>query len=78
VYWRLRDDPALLAAQVDPKALALEAEGLLARFPNARLNPDERRQLRAGLYTPLLALEKGARGRVIDVILPVLLDGAEE
>jgi type I restriction enzyme R subunit len=58
--------------------LALEAEGFSARFPNARLNPDEHRQLRAALYRPLLALDVKQRGRVVDVILGVLLNDAEE
>ena len=77
VYWRLRDDPALRAADIDPRKLAMEAEALFARFPNARVNADERRQLRAALYRPLLGLDQAARGRVIDTILPVLLDDAE-
>ncbi|MGH7619605.1 MAG: type I restriction endonuclease subunit R, partial [Gemmatimonadaceae bacterium] len=78
VYWRLKDDPALLAAKIDPKALAVEAEGLVTRFPNARVNPDERRQLRAALYRPLLGLDGGERGRVVDAILIVLLNDAED
>jgi type I restriction enzyme R subunit len=78
VYWRLRDDPTFGAASINSKDLALEAEGLFTRFPNARLNPDERRQLRAALYRPLLALEAGQRGRVVDVILAVLLDASED
>jgi type I restriction enzyme R subunit len=54
-----------------------KAEGLFARFPNASLNADEHRQLRAALYRPLLALEPKQRGRVVDVILAVLLNDAE-
>lgn len=78
VYWRLRDDPILLGAGIDPRKLAVEAEGLFTRFPNARLNPDERRQLRAALYRPLLRLDQAGRSRVFDAILPVLLDDAED
>ena len=78
VYWRLRDDPSLRAADIDAKKLAVEAESLLVRFPNARYNVDEQRQLRAALYRPLLALDQAARSRVIDVIIPVLIDGGEE
>jgi type I restriction enzyme, R subunit len=78
VYWRIKDDPVLQAARVDAKTIATEAETLLARFPNARVNPDERRQLRAALYRPLLDLDQAGRGRVIDTILPVLLDDAED
>ncbi|HEX5074446.1 MAG TPA: HsdR family type I site-specific deoxyribonuclease [Gemmatimonadaceae bacterium] len=78
VYWRLRDDPTLAAASIDPKNLALEADGLFSRFPNARVNPDERRQLRAALYRPLLALDAAQRGRVVDVVLAVLLDATDD
>jgi type I restriction enzyme, R subunit len=78
VYWRLRDDPALHAAAIDPKELALEVQGLFSRFPNARLNPDERRQLRAALYRPLLGLDGGERSRVVDGVLAVLLNGAND
>ena len=78
VYWRLKDDPGLRAANIDAKTLALEAESLFARFPNARLNPDEQRQLRAALYRPLLALEPGQRGRVVDGVLSTLLDAATD
>lgn len=78
VYWRLRDDPSLKAANVDAKKLAVEAETMLVRFPNARYNSDEHRQLRAALYRPLLALDQGARSRVIDAIIPVLVDGTED
>jgi len=78
VYWRLRDEPALRGAGIDPKKLAAESEGLFQRFPNARANPDERRQLRAALYRPLLGLGQSERSRVIDVVLAVLLDAVEE
>ncbi|MGQ0642862.1 MAG: type I restriction endonuclease subunit R, partial [Gemmatimonadaceae bacterium] len=78
MYWRLRDDPFLKSAEVDVKKFAVEAESLLVRFPNARYNADEQRQLRAALYRPLLALDQGTRSRVIDAVIPVLLDGAEE
>ena len=78
VYWRLKDEPALSAAGVDPRKFASEAEVLFSRFPNARVNPDERRQLRAALYRPLLAIDQAVRGRVIDAILPILLDDVEE
>jgi hypothetical protein len=48
--------------------LAKEAEALLARFPNAVVNADEQRRLRAGLYRPLprpegRALARCRRGR---------------
>ena len=77
VFWRLKDDPALQKIATDPRALAVEAKALFARFPNAAVNPDERRQLRAALYRPLLALDAKQRGRVVDVVLGVLLSDAE-
>jgi type I restriction enzyme R subunit len=78
VYWRLQDDPTLGAASIDSRGLALEAENLFSRFPNAHLNPDEHRQLRAALYRPLLALGASQRGRVVNIILAVLLDAADD
>ena len=73
VSWTLRDDTTLNAAGVDPKALAKEAEGLLERFPNAAVNPDEQRRFRAALYKPLLALSQDERVRVVDLVVKLLL-----
>jgi len=75
VYWTLKDDAALGAAGISALELALEAETQLARFPNARVNADEQRRLRAALYRPLLDLGKQERGRVVDAVLAILLDG---
>ena len=75
VHWLLKDDADLAAAGIATMDLAREAETLLARFPNAAVNGDERRRLRAGLYRPLLALDKDARGRLVDEVAAVLLDG---
>ena len=75
VHWLLKDDADLAAAGIATMDLAREAETLLARFPNAAVNGDERRRLRAGLYRPLLALDKDARGRLVDEIAAALLDG---
>jgi len=55
--------------------LAKEAESFLARFPNATVNVDESRRLRAALYRPLLALGKDERGRLVDLVIAILLDG---
>ena len=73
VQWTLRDDAALANAGVAPEALAQEAEALLERFPNAAVNEDERRLLRAALYRPLLELEKDERPRIVETILAKLL-----
>ena len=69
IHWLLQDDADLVAAGVVTMDLAREAETLLARFPNAAVNADEKRRLRAALYRPLLALDKDARGRVVGGIL---------
>lgn len=56
--------------------LAKAAEGLLERFPNAAINPDEQRRFRAALYKPLLALSQEERARVVDVVVKLLLSEA--
>lgn len=73
VYWKMKDEPVLTSANIDSKNLAVEAENLFKRFPNARENSDERRRLRSALYRPLLGLDSAARSRVVDTILRVLL-----
>lgn len=78
VAWVLRDDAAFKAAGVDPATLAREAEELLERFPNASVNADEQRRLRAALYKPLLALAQDERARVVDLVVRLLLAEAGE
>lgn len=78
VSWVLRDDAALRAAGVDVAALARESEELLGRFPNATVNADEHRRLRAALYKPLLALAADERARVVDLVVKLLLAEDEE
>jgi type I restriction enzyme, R subunit len=73
VYWVLRSDAALTQAKVDARALAGQAETLLARFPNATVNADEQRRLRAALYRPLLALAPASRARVVELVVQILL-----
>jgi type I restriction enzyme R subunit len=68
-FWALRDSTALKSGGVDPLELAREIEKLLARFPNARVNPDEQRQLRASLYRPLITLPKDGRADVVELII---------
>lgn len=74
VYWTLKNDEALQKAGVSTRDLAQDAETEIVRFPNAKVNADERRKLRAALYRPLLGLDKEERGRVVDVVLAILLD----
>lgn len=75
VFWALKDDEALRSAGISPKELAQECDPLLARFPNANVNADEKRQMKALLYRPLLGLTMENRVRVVDLILATLLDG---
>jgi len=78
VAWRLRDDETLRAAGLDAMEVAREAEQQFARFPNARVNADEERRLRAALYRPLLNLGAEGRSRVVETILSVLLAGTSD
>ncbi len=78
VAWVLRDDAAVKAAGIDPMMLAKEGEELLGRFPNALVNADEQRRLRASLYKPLLALAQDERARVVDLVVRLLLAEAGE
>lgn len=73
IAWTLQADPALADANIDAKALALEAERIAVRFPNAAVNDDERRQLRSALYKPLLRLETVERARIADIVADLLL-----
>jgi type I restriction enzyme R subunit len=78
VYWSLKEDEALAKAGISAVELARDAETVLARFPNAQVNEDERRRLRATLYRPLLGVEKADRGRVVEAILAILLSGGAD
>ena len=73
VHWALKDHAELKAAGVAALDLAQTSETLLARFPNASSNADEKRRLRAALYSPLVNLDKDQRSRVVERILAILL-----
>ncbi len=75
VYWTLKDDAALQAAGVSAMEFAQEAQTLVDRFPNAAVNADEQRRLRTSLYNPLLRVESGERGRIVDQTLAIMLGG---
>lgn len=77
VYWTLRADADLKEAGIDPMALARDAETQLGKFPNAAVNSDEKRRLRASLYHPLLKLSAAARARVVDAMIAVLLKDSD-
>ena len=53
-------------------------ETLVARFPNAPVNDDERRRLRAALYRPLLGLNREDRGRIVEAVLAILLNSGSD
>lgn len=78
VYWNLKGDKPLRDAGISPMDLARDAETEAHRFPNAKVNDDERRKLRAALYRPLLSLGKEDRSRVVDLVLEILLDGEND
>ena len=78
VFWVLREDAAAKAAGLDAMALAKDIEELLGRFPNAQVNPDEQRRLRAAIYKPLLGLPPEERARAVDLVLKLLLAEADE
>ena len=78
VYWTLKDDSALTSAGVSAMEFAEEAQTLAGRFPNAAVNPDEQRRLRASLYQPLLSVDSNERGRIVDHALAVLLGGGTD
>ena len=73
VFWAFRDDLSIGSAGVEAKELALEAERLLGRFPNAAMNINEGRRLRASLYRPLLGLPTEERTRAVERVLAILL-----
>ena len=74
VYWNLKGDEMLRDFAISAEELAGEAERLLARFPNAVVNADEKRKLRASLYRPLIGLHIDDRRRIVDAIIAILLD----
>ena len=78
VHWVLKDDPRLAVAGISTLSLAQEVEGLLSRFPNAPVNADEQRRLRAALYRPLLQLDGDERSRVVERILTILLNAGTD
>ncbi|WP_439492026.1 type I restriction endonuclease subunit R [Bosea sp. (in: a-proteobacteria)] len=75
VYWALKSDLALQNAGISAMEIAQESETQSARFPNALVNVDEQRRLRAALYRPLLGLDGESRVRVVDAVLAILLGG---
>jgi type I restriction enzyme R subunit len=67
------DDAALSDGEVDARQVAGLIDELRARYPNAKLNDDERRRLRGALYLPLLDLTDDDRTRIVDLIMRSLL-----
>jgi type I restriction enzyme R subunit len=73
VFWTLQNEEALKSNNLSPMDLAREVEVQLSRFPNAAVNSDEHRQLRANIYRPLLPLPKEERSRIVDLIMASVL-----
>lgn len=72
VFWVLRDEGALKTCGIDPMDIAKEAEALLDKFPNASVNADEKRRLRAALYQPLLKVDQENRARIVDAVVNIV------
>jgi type I restriction enzyme, R subunit len=73
VFWTLQNEEVLKSNNLSPMDLAREVEVQLSRFPNAAVNSDEHRQLRANIYRPLLPLPKEERSRIVDLIMASVL-----
>jgi len=73
VHWALKDDPVLKDASIPTLDMAQEVEKLLDRFPNAAVNTEEKKRLRAALYRPLLQLKRDERSRAVERIFTILL-----
>ena len=73
VMMALRDDPALKAANIEAGVIAEVIDALASRFPNASVNEDERRRLRAALYLPLLKLPQDDSARLVNFIMRSIL-----
>ncbi|MBB5346205.1 type I restriction endonuclease subunit R [Tunturibacter empetritectus] len=74
VFWALRGETSLVPLGIDSIDIAREAEALATRFPNAALNTDEQRRLRASLYKPLLSLPSEERTRLVEMIVAKLVN----
>ena len=76
VFWTLRDDADLAAAEVNAHDFAQKSHEMAERYPNAAANEEELRSLRADLYKPLLKVQNSeARNRIVSHALRILLGG---
>lgn len=78
VHWDLKNDNTLKSAGISSMSIAEETEALIMQFPNATVNAEEERGLRAALYTPLLQLSAQDRESIVKNIMAILLDEAED
>ena len=78
VHWDLKNDNSLKSAGISSMSIAEETEALIMQFPNATVNAEEERGLRAALYTPLLQLSAQDRESIVKNIMAILLDEAED
>jgi type I restriction enzyme R subunit len=60
----------LLRDELEAKLRQLERQ--LAKFPNARVNPEEQRQLRGALCVPLLEVGASERTRIVELIVSIV------
>lgn len=72
IFWVLRDDRALMDANIEPNEFARQIDKLLQRYPNASVNADERRLLRMGLYELLTTLTPADSKRIVDRAMSIL------
>lgn len=72
VLWALRVEKTIEKSGILTEDVAREVDALLGRFPNAAVNPDEQRRLRAQLYRPLLKASKEDRARLVELIMDTL------
>ena len=74
VYLTL-EDAGSYTVRASAKQLAEKADMLYTQFPNAAVNADEQRRLRAGLYGPLLdiGLEQPERTQVVNLVYKALV-----
>ena len=74
LFWTLRNDETLRNFAISSEDLAREADPLLGKYPNAAINPDERRKFRASLYRPLVGVHSDERRRIVDHMIAILLE----
>lgn len=78
VFWVLSQQLGSKHADFDGITAAREIESLAVQYDTWRENPEERRQLRAKLYTPLRGLSLDEKVAAIEEIMKLLEQGEDE